>query len=186
MSGYSNVINENGEQFIPASQRPDGTWRKARRVKDGYVPQEEVPLYESKGKQFMTRKQQPSTPGKIVHHPIPGLCIEQEEKQKKISKKKNKKNVEIINQDINNHFENMTITENSRIQDNNQHSLNKETTDPIKKLKNLRKRLREIEGLEEKLKNGSLIKPEPEQMVKLKRKSELLEQISKLEKEVPH
>lgn len=42
-------IPKEGERIIAPTRRPDGTLRKAIRIRAGYVPQEEVAIYQSKG-----------------------------------------------------------------------------------------------------------------------------------------
>ena len=53
--------------------------------------------------------------------------------------------------------------------------------DPAKKLRNLRKKLRDIETLEKKLADGDLKHPEPEQLEKVARKPVMLKEIADLE-----
>ncbi|GLV32977.1 Partner of Y14 and Mago [Carabus blaptoides fortunei] len=170
---------ENGGSFIPASQRPDGTWRKPRRVKEGYVPQEEVPLYESKGKQFMNRKPQVATGGRAdvsAHHTIPGLYI-QEDKVKKEKKKSKTQSTTTAAaaQAVENVRKSLSQT---KITDS---SPTVQQQEPAKRLKGLKKRLREIEALEEKIHAGDIKNPEKEQLDKVARKKEVIKEIRMLE-----
>lgn len=199
-------------KYIPASQRPDGTWRKARRVKDGYIPQEEVPLYESKGKLFMKKpaipvgmcpilaqeakekrqKQQQANP-KPGMYVLPstsnGIDVSQKRKQNaKPSPNGLSKNT--ANKSVKYPKTLSTISVASTSTDKYTNKLCDAVTnlaistddDLAKTIKKLRKKIREIEAIESKISNGELKKPDPDQLEKVGRKNEILDRLRELER----
>lgn len=48
-------LNNKGERILAPTRRPDGTLRKPVRIRAGYVPQDEVAIYQSRGSLVRTR-----------------------------------------------------------------------------------------------------------------------------------
>eukprot|EP00092_Neocalanus_flemingeri_P002886 GFUD01003085.1.p1 GENE.GFUD01003085.1~~GFUD01003085.1.p1 ORF type:complete len:221 (-),score=53.31 GFUD01003085.1:269-931(-) len=200
---------DTGFMMMPGTQRPDGTWRKPRRVKEGYTPQDEVPLYESKGKALAKAREGGHIPGMapsptpgysnitnfkidtfVIPPPvviIPGLNTDPTPAHTNTSvkskkKKKGTSQTQATSNGVPELSARMSRTSISEDKQPKNSSGQPVATDPAKKLRNLRKKLRDIEALEAKLNSGEIESPEPEQVDKVARKQDVIKEISALEK----
>ncbi|CAO2831378.1 unnamed protein product [Amaranthus hypochondriacus] len=78
-----------GERLVGPTRRPDGTLRKPIRIRAGYVPQEEVAIYQSKG--TLLRKEMESQVGPPGYDPEPGTVAKPKSKSVKRNERKKEK-----------------------------------------------------------------------------------------------
>lgn len=162
----STILKDDQGYYVPATQRRDGTWRKERRLKENYIPQDEVALYESKGKKFIASK--PQFPPGIVG-PMVAVSNQKQKKQVLTEKKSKQEKIKMLEMQ----------KQSEQSQPSEKNAAEETGIDPVKRCRNLKKKLKNIEELEIKVAEGHSI--DNDQRKKISSKNTVIKEITNLE-----
>lgn len=182
-------------------------------MKDGYVPQEEVPVYENKFVKFFKSKPDlppglnpseaaPAKQQQQQQQKIPG-CGDSEtaglsKSAKRNMKRKEKRKQQHQGQDgdadvesVSDAVENVSISEGGEAANktappdsvSSPDDSSAAAAEKAKKIKNLRKKLRQVEELQQKVDSGEIKEPTKDQLEKLGRAKALQDELQQLEQD---
>lgn len=191
-----NVVRKKDGLYIVKSQRSDGSWRKERKVKEGYVPPDEVPVY--KTKQRMERETCPKYPPGLSEENLAVPDKHKTKSQKKNEKRREKKKLDALKEsqdgdrsDVNLvHVESEEETVQSSVveisrsllhvqlqEEESRSSVEQDNKDYLKRVRQLRKKLKQIDDLQSRIDSGELANPDPDQLTKISRREELVTEL---------
>ncbi|KAF8936083.1 hypothetical protein BGZ47_009654 [Haplosporangium gracile] len=181
----SGIQDREDERVIPMTRRPDGTFRKERKIRPGYTPPEDVAKYTNRVLESVRPTPTPTaTPAANAN----ANSTPKSKTQLKNDKRKAKRKEEAVAAELAGYptATNNTTLKSTTITDSTAAGAATDSTDtvatgpvdPEKKLRALNKKLRQVEQLKERQAKGETMLPE--QIEKIDKMNDLLAQIAEL------
>lgn len=174
----------NGQSFIPASKRADGTTRKEIKVRPGYKPPEDVQRYRSKPAEALRQNGSPGVPGADSTDDVEAKNKNARRREAARKRKGQEDNVDQGSTEIDQGLATLQVDDIQQSSEMPQVTEDDNAEiDRQKKIRNGLKKLRAIHELKAKKRAGE--KLSADQVIKIGKESEIIRDLAKLDYDGP-